>query len=282
VEFLQPSRLWPTFSLRGHSRQTLGGLPHSLRQTPEETPHRPLRPGSLTFTRMCQTPQTSIGPTDLLRGGAAVDGSHPSPRPRHRRPPGSDPHYERKRWQRKNRARLAKVAAGAARVLETPAATQLSFPWEDGGCAPFGNQHPEGVQAGGDQGGNHQGCHSPYAASFLRDWHAGSGGRSANDQQAAGTFELCDDHDLSARAASTLRPLAQPDRLAAGAAVSAVGRAIGADAATGHLRHHHSPSNAVDTGQCRGGKLPSDSADSPTFGTSRFHFRGIFGGVQMP
>ena len=153
-----------------------------------------------------------------------------------------------------------RVARAASRVLETPAATQLSFPWQDGGRATLVGHHPEGLQAGRGQSGNPQAGDSPYAETFLRDRHARGGGRPANDQQAAGTFELCNDDGLSARAASTLRPLAQPDRLAASAAVSAVGRAIGVDAAAGNLGHIDSPQRRRLPTVCGG--IRSDSADS--------------------
>jgi len=171
---------------------------------------------------MCTAPQTSHDPADPVRGGTAAERSQPPPPGRHRRPAYADPHYERKRAQRKARAHFAQAAARAAGVLEGRPPIQLSFPWEDGGRAPFQCHDPEGLQAGGGAGRDPQARDAAHAASQLRHGTPGSGSRSADDQPPAGTLELHHDDGLFARTAAALGLDAQSPGLAPGAAVSAV------------------------------------------------------------
>ena len=90
---------------------------------------------------------------------------------------------------------------------------------------PCHDDHSEGDEGGRREGRNSQGGNAAHDAAFLGDRHAGSGRGSADDQQAVGPFKLRHDDGLSARPSPALRPLAEPDRLAAGAAVSQVGGA---------------------------------------------------------
>ena len=235
--------------------QTLDDPAHPLREASQETPRRPLRPRSIPTDRMCSAPETSDGPADLLRGGTASQRSNPLAHPRHRRPAAADPRYERKRAQRKARARLAKTARRTARVLEDPPPRQLSFSWQDAGRSPLVGHGAEGLQAGGRHGGNQESGVTPHTLqTFLRHRHAGSGSRSADDQQAAGAFQFRHHDDLSARATSALRSFAQPDRLAAGAAVSAVDREASGCAAT-----RTEPPSTVPNAQ----RPPSTTAEAP-------------------
>ena len=84
---------------------------------------------------------------------------------------------------------------------------------------------PESLQALGRHGADHPPGHPSHTPSFLCDGNARSGSRSADDQQVAGSFQFHHHDDLPARAATTFRPRAQSDRLAAGPPVSQVGRA---------------------------------------------------------
>ncbi len=104
---------------------------------------------------MCTAAQTSHDPADPVRGGTAAERSQPPPPGRHRRPADADPHDERKR----RKERLVPISPRLLHELREywkADARQLSFPWEDGGRAPFQCHDPEGLQAGGGMAGIHK------------------------------------------------------------------------------------------------------------------------------
>ena len=126
---------------------------------------------------------------------------------------------------KKLRARLAQTARRPAGLLAAPPPQQLSFPWADSGRATLVAHDSESVSPVGGAGRDQEHRHAAHAETFVCDEHARSGSRCVDDQQAAGALQFRHHDDLSACATPALRTLAQPHRLAAGAAVSAVGRA---------------------------------------------------------
>ena len=78
--------------------------------------------------------------------------------------------------------------------------------------------------------------HATHVATFVRDRTFRSGGRLDGHQQAAGAQQFLNDHDLLALPPSTLQLGSQSDRLAAHAAMSAVGRSDAADSAADTAR----------------------------------------------
>jgi len=143
----------------------------------------------------------------------------------HRRTATHDPNRQRKREQRKARARLAKIASSSARLLEDRSPKQLSLPWQDTGRSPVVSHDSESLQTGSRQGGDSQDWgFSPHDASYVRDQYARSGRRLADDQQAPRARQFHNDHDLSAYSPSELRAIPQSVGLDANASVSQVDR----------------------------------------------------------
>ena len=212
------------FSMRSPSA-TLGGPAHPFRQATEETARGSVRRGSVEVIRMHAQSETSSGTADMLCGRTAAREAT------HLRIADIDGKREQIHIPTEKGARTGwcPPRPGCSQELreywKIHRPRNYLFPGKTPDVPLSSATIQKACKLAVAKAGISKTSHSAHDASLLCDGHARSGSRPADDQQAAGPLQLRDHDDLSARAASALRPLAQSDRLAAGSAVSAVGRA---------------------------------------------------------
>jgi Putative transposase/Transposase zinc-binding domain len=185
---------------------------------------------------MCGPSQTSCRPFDPLFGGATIDRSDQPQSAAYRLRADADQDSQGKGKQGPVRSAFAKALGSASRILESEQANRFPLSWQDSQCATPRSHDSDLLQDGDCQGSYQQARHTAHAATQLCDGALRSGRGLDGYQQALGSQQLYNDHDLSSLPQAALGFHSEPTRLAAGQAMSNVDRSFAGEAQTEERR----------------------------------------------